>query len=499
MDKIRVAFIGCGQISELHYKAYEKIDDAEVVMLCDRNPELLNSRMKEWGIALGTDRFEDVLENPDIDAVEILTPQKLHEDMVIRALRAGKHVAVQKPMSIDLHSADRMIREAEKTDRIFKITENFVTYPPIVKARRLIDDGAIGEPINFRLNLIGAGKGGWDIPKSAWEWRMQELLEDRGQEAFDHGHHLWSTAWYLMGDFAEVSAWLDYFEDMIDAPDMIMWKYREGQRYGSCSISYCNEMYIDSEYYSNDEWIDITGTRGILRINRCTGKLLKEPVLSLYREGEWTCFEEIPSDWQLGFTGAAVNFVRAIRGEEAPFPSPAQGRAILAMNMAIQKSSAKRRVVYLDELDHPVPGFYAFLENRRRVRTGRNRKKRLLRDMRQKSGSAGLESRAEELTMSLPGQVRPEEIRNWKASIGLILQRSDKGEDLFSITIADDDCRIESGSCPENADLTIRVPKTIWAAILSGRQKIQTAFIQGKFKMDGDIEYGFKLKSVFGL
>ena len=74
------------------------------------------------------------MNDDSIDAVELLTPTYMHTQQIIDCLDAGKHVSCQKPISSTVEEADRVIEAAGKSDRICRITENFLYYPPIVKA-----------------------------------------------------------------------------------------------------------------------------------------------------------------------------------------------------------------------------------------------------------------------------------------------------------------------------------------------------------------------------
>jgi predicted dehydrogenase len=107
MGKIHVGFIGCGRISNLHVLGYRNHPDAEIAAVSDINIDVAKKKGKAWGINKIYDDYRRILDDPEIDAVEILTPQKLHEKMVVEAAAAGKHILIQKPMTIDLVSADR--------------------------------------------------------------------------------------------------------------------------------------------------------------------------------------------------------------------------------------------------------------------------------------------------------------------------------------------------------------------------------------------------------
>ena len=82
--------------------------------------------------------------------------------MAIDALDAGKHVSVQKPMALSVADADAMIDAAQRSGKMLRVIENYRYYAPIREAKRLLDDGAIGEPLSIRIkSLTGNSKHGW--------------------------------------------------------------------------------------------------------------------------------------------------------------------------------------------------------------------------------------------------------------------------------------------------------------------------------------------------
>ena len=86
--------------------------------------------------------------------IDILTPHNLHSKIFIEALKSGKHVSVQKPMAISDKECQAMIDESIKSDKKSRVFDNFLYYPPYIKAKDLIKDGAIGEIKSVRLKSI---------------------------------------------------------------------------------------------------------------------------------------------------------------------------------------------------------------------------------------------------------------------------------------------------------------------------------------------------------
>ena len=120
-------------------------------------PERATRRAREWGISprIYSD-FKQVLDDPAIDAVELLTPTWMHADQIVAALGADKHVSAQKPLAISVAEADRIAAAVTRARTPFRVTENFLYYPPILKAKELLDSGAIGEPSLVRIHTTRA-------------------------------------------------------------------------------------------------------------------------------------------------------------------------------------------------------------------------------------------------------------------------------------------------------------------------------------------------------
>lgn len=498
MEKLRVGIIGCGRISDLHYPGYKNNAYARIYAVCDANKETAETRKKQWKAEKCYTDFRELLHDPDVDAVEILTPHDMHERMVIDAVNAGKHVAVQKPLTISLESAERIRRAAAGCGTVVKVTDNYLFYPPIVLAKKIIDSGEIGDPVNMRIKFISGGRGGWAVPAGAWEWRVAERMQGRPFQTFDHGHHLWSTATFLQGDIEKVSAWIDSADGMVDCPSMILWKCAGGVRYGVCDYAHAPEMKIPSKYYGNDEWFEITGTRGMILIHRCTGNILEGPAVSLFNGVKWKRFAKVKSDWAEGFIGATKNFIESIRGRETPLLSLDQGIAILKLDLAIQKSGLLRRDVYIDEMGRRLPGLYSWRRRKMEIRRNPNRPRRF-----SFFGGGNLSKYAPQavaLTEGLMERFDAKSAGAWNTVIGLRLT-SDGGikEELFALHVRNGAPSLERGVMPADAVLVLTIAAGTWAGILLGKKRIEMALLQGKIKLEGKVEEGLRLREVFKL
>ncbi len=350
-----VVLVGCGRISELHALGYKNLPGARLHGLCDVDISRAETRGKEWGVQKIYRDYEEVLSDPAVQIVEILTPHHLHCTMTEEAARAGKHISVQKPMALNLQEADLMIDAARRGGVMLRIYENFVYYPPYVKAKELIEAGEIGEPLTFNLRVrCGAGKDQWDVPLEAWAWRINPEMGGGCPVMFDHNYHNYSLATYLLGPVEKVAAWMDRSEIVpgsgifVNAPATVMWKYRNIKRaYGVMDVAMAPELQIDTRHYADESRLEITGTRGIIFVNRCTGKLQNRPPLELYRDGVTTSFEHIRCDWDYSFVKATHDLIDSLEKGVQPKLSGAEGRAVLEFTLAACESAEKEKQVVL--------------------------------------------------------------------------------------------------------------------------------------------------------
>lgn len=312
LDTLNVGMIGVGDITPLHYTAYKGFPAARLAALCDRNEALLARRSREWGVAKTTTDYREILRDPEIQIVEVNTPHDTHARFVVEALEAGKHVACQKPMSTSLEEGAAMIAAAARSPGRLRILENFVFYPPYVKAKELLDAGEIGEVLTLRFKLGSSVFGSRWIPIRTNLWRLPESDKGMGWAVFDDGYHKLSVAIHLLGPIESVKGFIDRSFRYIDEPAQVIWRYKNTAALGSFDIAFSPNLYIQSDYFSADERIDITGTRGMISLTRCTGQLTDEPPLILYRDGRRFLFEDLEADWQASFTAGVRDFPLSI-------------------------------------------------------------------------------------------------------------------------------------------------------------------------------------------
>jgi predicted dehydrogenase len=356
VDRVRVGVIGCGRIASLQVLGYLDHPRAEITALCDSDAALLAQRQAEWGAKKAYAHYEQLLADADVNAVEILLPHHLHRPVAIAALQAGKHVSLQKPPTLTLRELEDVREAAVAAGRRLRIFENFMHYPPHVKARHLVQDGAIGEPLSVRIKTAaGRFDDGWRVPVTSQAWRMHPATCGGGPTCFDHGYHCYTMGRFFIAEPVErVHAWIHVNrfgpDAFYDGPALISWRYAGVPKFGSWEVIASLGMRVRSKYYASDDRIEIHGSDGIIWVNRCTGVLLDEPPLVLYRDGETRAWHDLPTDWAESFRLGAHDFIDALIEGRQPAQDAQEAAEILRFAIAAHVSACAAREVRLDEI-----------------------------------------------------------------------------------------------------------------------------------------------------
>lgn len=358
MNPIRVAIVGCGRISDLHQLGYRDRQDAKIVAVCDTSKARARQKAKAWGVGKVYHNYQQVLEDKSIDLIELLTPHHLHCPMTIQAAQAGKHISVQKPMALSAAEADQMIVAANKAGVVLRVYETFVYYAPAMRARQMIEAGEIGEVRAVRMHVnSGTADTSWEVPLSAWLWRFNEKQCGGGPLVFDHGYHLFSLGYYLGGPVEKVFAWIDHTPVKeaggivkIDAPAMIIFKYKADHCYGQLDIEHTPKMRIYSDYYADDDRIEVIGEKGILFINRYTARTVDLPELMLFKDGKTTPVPVEGVEWHDSFIATTQDFIEKLKTGGQPRLDGPTGKAVLQFTLAALQSAATGREVRPDDV-----------------------------------------------------------------------------------------------------------------------------------------------------
>lgn len=350
-ERLRVGIIGCGEISGLNAWGYLTDDRADIVAVSDTSADRAEKRAAEWDAPKIYGDYRELLEDNSIDIVDILTPHHLHKQMVTDALSAGKHVSVQKPMARNVDECKEMIEAAGRAGGKFRVYDCYLFYPPIVRAKELIDAGEIGTVSMIRVRTTtGSLECGWELSPTSWEWKFDQEKVGGGT-MFDDMHHKYAVALHLGGPVEKVSAFIENRGMFLDIPATVMWKHKADQRYGIMDVTYAPELKIDTKYYPVEERVEVTGSRGILWITRCTGGLMDIAPLIMYRDGETRCFSDIPAEWEEGFIACTKHFIDCILDDRQPTMSGEEGMKVVQFARAVYESNDEGASVAPDSIE----------------------------------------------------------------------------------------------------------------------------------------------------
>ncbi len=368
---LKVGIIGTGVIFDLNILGYLDNPNVEITCLCNRTVQKAKQKVKKFklnaNIPIYSD-YKEMLDKEDLDIVEILLPHHLHAEAVIYAAKKGvKGISVQKPMALSLEEADKMIEACNESGSILSIYENFMFAPHILKAKELIDQDYIGDLSSIRIKIAMGATGGWETTESADNWRKDPKQvggrKDKGSPVLlDNGWHAFTLGWWLFEESIEkVFAWTGNYKG-IDAPAYVMWKCKENKdkrhvipQYGNMEFALMPEMKLPSKYYPTDEFIEIIGSRGLMKINQGTSignQMSKSEVfapLVIFRDGIVETYKDFVLDWKQSFINATHYFIECVKkSDKKPVLSGEQARYILKFNLAAIKSAETGKEIFLD-------------------------------------------------------------------------------------------------------------------------------------------------------
>ena len=206
--QINVALIGYQFMGKAHSNAYRQVSrffdlDVEPVMkvLVGRSEHKVKAAAENFGWQESATNWEEVIHRPDIDLIDIGTPNDTHAAISQAALKAGKHVLCEKPLAISVADAKESYDVAQQTGLINGICHNYRKAPAIAMAAQMVKDGKLGAIRHFR----GTYLQDWIVdPSVPLVWRLDKNIAGSGSHG-DLNAHLIDTARFVMGaEFTEV-------------------------------------------------------------------------------------------------------------------------------------------------------------------------------------------------------------------------------------------------------------------------------------------------------
>jgi predicted dehydrogenase len=208
LKDIHIGLIGTGGMGKAHAIAFKNIplvfgnEPGRPILevVADIDAKALERWSGELGFARWTTNWQEVIEDPRVDLVDITTPNHLHAEMAIAAAQAGKHIYCEKPLATTSADAARIVAAAEKSGVISIVGFNYLKNPAQAFAKQLIESGELGEITLFRGTFDQDYLANPDVPFS---WRLDRALAGTGALG-DLGSHTIAFAQFLVGDILEV-------------------------------------------------------------------------------------------------------------------------------------------------------------------------------------------------------------------------------------------------------------------------------------------------------
>ncbi len=341
MGKLKIGIVGCGSIArERHIPEYLAGGEVEIVAVCD----LVEARAQEvetkFNISVHTytDYQEMLKQEPSIEAVSVCTPNYMHAPVSIAALEAGKHVLCEKPMATSSQEAQDMIEAAEKSGTKLMIAHNQRLVPSHVKARELLEEGALGKIYSFRTVFGHGGPEGWSIDGAdSWFFRKEEAfigaMGDLGVHKSDLIQFLFDEPVAEVGAFVETVA---KENTTVDDNAVCVLKMESGI-VGTLTASWSYKPFEDNATV-------IYGEKGMLRLEDDP----QYSLIAVYTSGETMSYDlggiQTNAGGGMENTGIVDAFVETVV-KNTPIPiTGADGKRALDVILAALESSMEKTI-----------------------------------------------------------------------------------------------------------------------------------------------------------
>lgn len=216
--ELRVAMIGYGFMGRAHSNAYKRLNDFFPVehrpvlkAVCARNPEKARSFAENWGYERIETDWRKVVEAPDIDLIDIGSPNDTHKEIAIAAAKNGKMICCEKPLAMSVSEAEEMTRAVEAAGVPNMVWFNYRRVPAIALAKQVVDEGRIGRSYHYRATYLQDWTISADVPQGgAGLWRLDVSVAGSGVTGDLLAHSI-DTAMWLNGAISRVVAKTETF------------------------------------------------------------------------------------------------------------------------------------------------------------------------------------------------------------------------------------------------------------------------------------------------
>jgi predicted dehydrogenase len=277
MDQLKVAVIGCGNVSSVHLAAVVNNPRAQLVAVCDIKPERAQAAGEAYSVPYFTDYHDVLALKPDV--VHICTPHHTHAELTIAACEKGIHVLTEKPMAVSLHDADRMITAAAEHNVTLGVIFQNRYNPASLAVKQAVESGRLGKIKGARMFVT------WYRPdeyysKSDWKGTWDK---EGGGVLIDQAIHTMDLMQWIVGEIDYLkSAMANRTHDIIDVEDVAeaTIHFKNG---AIGSLYACNFYTYDAEVF-----LEVHGELGtaVIEKDKARIRIQGQPEERVYAEGD---------------------------------------------------------------------------------------------------------------------------------------------------------------------------------------------------------------------
>ncbi len=331
MTKIKFAVIGLGWFGEKHCEALSAIPNVELFAVCTRTQSRLREVADRFQVPHAYTDYHELLANPDVDAVNVVTMWDQHTAPTLAALEAGKHVFLEKPMASTVDDCRKIVDAAEASSAAFMVGHICRFNPRYAAAKQEIATGKIGKIVSMyaRRNIPG--------------WVTRDVLNKIGPIIGDGVHDTDLMLWYSGAKV--VSAYANTVDVRgLKHPDLGWTMYR----FDSGAVGVLENVWClpDKTAFQIDERMEIIGTEGSIHIHET------HPNFSIcdadgWRSPDTTYWPELHGVRAGALRDELAYFATCVEhGRQADVISPAESMAAVEACLAAEESAATGNVVF---------------------------------------------------------------------------------------------------------------------------------------------------------
>jgi predicted dehydrogenase len=334
--KYRGALIGCGAISGMQLRAWDQINEAKIVALCDLEYKRVKERSEEYEIPTIYTDYHTMLERETLDFVDIATGPESHLELVSAGAAKGLHILCQKPMASSLDEARKMVRLCDDAGVVFMVNENFRHQAWFRQIKVLLEDGALGKPFYACFQARTRAS----LPKP--NFGDQPYFRDMPRLiVYESGVHYLDTARFLFGEAQDIYAHVERISPKIAGDDLAILLLTFDDVSCLVDVGWCSVPCESADI----TWYEarIEGTLGTIILR-------KDGVLTLHTDCDKRSWSFSEDTIFRSFVATQKHFIECLVSNKTPETSGEETIRTMALVFAAYQSAYEERVFKIDEI-----------------------------------------------------------------------------------------------------------------------------------------------------